>query len=400
MSTTKELLQLNEQYGAKNYQPIPVVIAKAQGVWVEDVENNRYIDMLSAYSAMNHGHRHPKIIQALKDQADKVTLTSRAFENNVLPLFYKKLSEFTNKELILPMNTGAEAVETAIKAARRWASDVKKIQEDTSEIIVCHNNFHGRTTTIISFSNDENAKRGFGPFTPGFISIPYGDLQALKDAINDKTAAFLFEPIQGEAGINMPYLGFLHDAYQVCQDNNVLFIADEIQTGLGRTGQKFACDWEDIIPDIYILGKALGGGVYPISAIAANKDILGVFNPGSHGSTFGGNPLGAACAIAALEVLEDEKLIEKSKTLGAYFKEELSKINSPIIKDIRGKGLFIGLQLNQAARPICELLAKEGVLCKDTKKDTIRFAPPLIITKDELDFAIKRIKQVIINFST
>ncbi len=395
MLNSKQLLELNEKYGAKNYKPLPIVISKAEGVWVEDPENNRYMDMLAAYSAMNHGHRHPKIIQALKDQADKVTLTSRAFENNVLPQFYKKLAEFTKKDLILPMNTGAEAVETAIKAARRWASDVKGIAENTSEIIVCHNNFHGRTTTIISFSNDENARRAFGPYTLGFTTVPYGDVKALKEAINDKTAAFLMEPIQGEAGINIPPEGFLKEAYQICNENNVLFIADEIQTGLGRTGQNFACDWEGVVPDIYILGKALGGGVYPISAVAANKEILGVFNPGSHGSTFGGNPLGAACAIAALEVLEEEKLVENSRVLGEYFKDELSKINSLMIQDIRGKGLFIGLELNQVARPICEALAKEGVLCKDTKANTIRFAPPLVITKEELDFALDKIREVI-----
>lgn len=395
MLNSKELLKLNEKYGAKNYKPLPIVISKAQGVWVEDPENNRYMDMLAAYSAMNHGHRHPKIIQALKDQADKVTLTSRAFENNVLPQFYKKLSEFTKKDLILPMNTGAEAVETAIKAARRWASDIKKIPENTSEIIVCQNNFHGRTTTIISFSKNENARRAFGPFTPGFKTIPYGDSKALKEAINDKTAAFLVEPIQGEAGINIPPVGFLKEAYQICKENNVLLLADEIQTGLGRTGKNFACDWEDVVPDIYILGKALGGGVYPISAVAANKEILGVFNPGSHGSTFGGNPLGAACAIAALDVLIEENLVENSRMLGEYFKKELERIDSSMIRDIRGRGLFIGVELNQVARPICEALAKEGILCKDTKENTIRFAPPLVITKEDLDYAIERIKKVI-----
>jgi ornithine--oxo-acid transaminase len=395
MLNSKQLLELNRQYGAKNYNPLPIVIAKADGVWVEDVEGVRYLDMLSAYSAMNFGHRHPKIIQALKDQADKVTLTSRAFENNVLPLFYKKLAQFTKKDLILPMNTGAEAVETAIKAARRWASDVKRIPENMAEIIVCSNNFHGRTTTIISFSNDENATRGYGPYTPGFKIIPFGNIQALQDAITQHTAAFLFEPIQGEAGINIPYDGFLKDAYNICKSHQVLFIADEIQTGLGRSGQNFACDWEGVIPDMYILGKALGGGVYPISAVAANEEILGVFNPGSHGSTFGGNPLGAACALAALDVLENENLVERSRELGSYFINELKKIEGSMIVDIRGKGLFIGLELNQVARPICERLAELGILCKDTKKNTIRFAPPLIITKEELDYAIDKIKKVI-----
>lgn len=394
MTKTKELLALNEHYGAKNYHPLPVVIAYAQGVWVEDTEHKRYLDMLSAYSAMNHGHRHPRIIQALKDQADKVTLTSRAFENNVLPLFYQRLAHFTQKELILPMNTGAEAVETAIKAARRWACDVKGIAEGASEIIVCNSNFHGRTTTIVSFSNDSNAVRGFGPFTPGFVVIPFGDIEALRNAITANTAALLLEPIQGEAGIIIPPDGFLKAASELCKANHVLFMADEIQTGLGRTGKRFACDWEHVTPDVLILGKALGGGVYPVSAVAANRDILDVFNPGSHGSTFGGNPLGAACAIAALDVLEDEHFINNSLVLGAYFKEELLKITHPAIKAIRGKGLLVGLELHQPARSVCEALMHLGVLCKDTRVNTIRFAPPLIITKEEIDFALDKIRQV------
>ncbi len=307
MYTSQELIEMHAKYGAKNYNPLPIVIAKAEGgVWVEDPEGRRYIDMLSAYSAMNHGHRHPKVIEALKDQADRVTLTSRAFENNVLAPFCKKVAELTGKDKVLPMNTGAEAVETAIKTARRWAADVKGVPVNQSEIIVSSGNFHGRTTTIISFSNDENAKRAFGPYTPGFKTIPFGDAEALKGAINENTAAFLTEPIQGEAGIIMPEDGFLKEVAKICKENNVLFIADEIQTGLGRTGKNFACDWEEVKPDIYIMGKALGGGVMPISCIAANKEILEVFNPGSHGSTFGGNPLACACAIAALDILEEE----------------------------------------------------------------------------------------------
>lgn len=391
---SKELLALNEQYGTNNYHPLPVVIAQAYGVWVEDIEQNRYLDMLSAYSAMNHGHRHPTIIQALKDQADKVTLTSRAFENNILPLFYKRLAQFAHKERVLPMNTGAEAVESAIKAARRWACDVKGIKEGESEIIVCNSNFHGRTTTIVSFSSDANAVRGFGPFTPGFKVIPFGDIQALKEAITPNTAAFLLEPIQGEAGIIIPPVGFLQAASELCKAHNVLFMADEIQTGLGRTGKKFACDWEDVIPDVYILGKALGGGVYPISAVVANSDILDVFNPGSHGSTFGGNPLGAACALAALDVLETEDLATNALVLGEYFLDQLSQITHPAIKAVRGKGLLIGLELHQPARSVCEALMHQGVLCKDTRVNTIRFAPPLIITKAELDFALEKLRYV------
>ncbi len=394
MYTSQELIEMHAKHGAKNYHPLPVVISKAEGVWVEDVEGRKYMDMLSAYSAMNHGHRHPKIIETLKNQADKVTLTSRAFENDVLPVFCKKVSEVTGKDKVLPMNTGAEAVETAIKTARRWATDVKGVPENQSEIIVSDGNFHGRTVTIISFSNDENARRAFGPFTPGFKSIPFGDIEALKAAINENTAAFLTEPIQGEAGIIVPQDGFLKEASKICKENNVLFMADEIQTGLGRTGKRFACDWEDVVPDVYIMGKALGGGVMPISAIAADEEILGVFNPGSHGSTFGGNPLACACAITALEVLEDEKLIENSVEMGEYFRNQLREMNSPIITEIRGKGLLIGIDLDKEARPYCEKLAELGVLCKDTHEYTIRFAPPLVITKEEIDWAMDKIRKV------
>ncbi|NMA87138.1 MAG: ornithine--oxo-acid transaminase [Tissierellia bacterium] len=394
MYTSQELIEMHAKYGAKNYNPLPIVIAKAEGVWVEDPEGRRYIDMLSAYSAMNHGHRHPKVIEALKDQADRVTLTSRAFENNVLAPFCKKVAELTGKDKVLPMNTGAEAVETAIKTARRWAADVKGVPVNQSEIIVSSGNFHGRTTTIISFSNDENAKRAFGPYTPGFKTIPFGDAEALKGAINENTAAFLTEPIQGEAGIIMPEDGFLKEVAKICKENNVLFIADEIQTGLGRTGKNFACDWEEVKPDIYIMGKALGGGVMPISCIAANKEILEVFNPGSHGSTFGGNPLACACAIAALDILEEEKLLENSVEMGEYFMEQLKEIDSPLIKEIRGRGLLIGVDLVEEARPYCEELAELGLLCKDTHEYTIRFAPPLIITKEEIDWAIDKIRKI------
>ncbi|MFB0841621.1 ornithine--oxo-acid transaminase [Paenibacillus oleatilyticus] len=394
MTQTKQIIEQTEKYGAANYRPLPIVISKAEGVWVEDPEGNKYMDMLSAYSALNHGHRHPKIVQALKDQADKVTLTSRAFHNDQLGTFYEKLSQLTGKSMILPMNTGAEAVETAIKAIRRWAYGVKKVPANQAEIIVCEGNFHGRTITITSFSSEEEYKAGFGPFTPGFKIIPYGDLEALKNAISPNTAAFLFEPIQGEAGINIPPTGFIQGAQRLCKENNVLFVADEIQTGFGRTGKLFACDWENVKPDMYILGKALGGGVFPISAVAADQDVLGVFNPGSHGSTFGGNPLGCAVAITALDVLQEEDLVRRSEQSGQYFMNKLKEIKSSKLKEIRGRGLFIGLELNEPARPYCEKLKELGLLCKETHETTIRFAPPLNISQENLDWALERIVSV------
>jgi ornithine--oxo-acid transaminase len=392
---TSELIEKTEKYGANNYHPLPIVISRAEGVWVEDPEGNKYMDMLSAYSAVNQGHRHPKIIQALKDQADKVTLTSRAFHNDQLGPWYEKVSQLTNKEMVLPMNTGAEAVETAIKAARRWSYDVKGIAEDQAEVIACVGNFHGRTMTAVSLSSDPEYKRGFGPMLPGIKLIPYGDLEALKAAITQNTAAFLIEPIQGEAGIVIPPEGFIKQAMDLCKKNNVLFIADEIQAGLARTGKMFACEWEGIEPDMYILGKALGGGVFPISCVVANKDILGVFNPGSHGSTFGGNPMACAVSIAALDVLVDEQLAQKSLELGEYFISKLKEIKNPKIKDVRGRGLFIGVELTEAARPYCEQLKDFGLLCKETHDTVIRFAPPLVITKEELDWAIERIVKVL-----
>ncbi|SEM89033.1 ornithine--oxo-acid transaminase [Paenibacillus sp. OV219] len=393
-TTTSRIIEQTERFGAHNYHPLPIVISKAEGVWVEDPEGNKFMDMLSAYSALNHGHRHPRIIAALKEQADKVTLTSRAFHNDQLGLFYEKLTALTGKRMILPMNTGAEAVETALKAVRRWAYSVKQVPENQAEIIVCDGNFHGRTITITSFSSSDEYKQGFGPFTPGFKIIPYGDIEALKAAITPNTAAFLVEPIQGEAGIVMPPEGFLGKASELCKANNVLLVADEIQTGFGRTGRMFASDWESIVPDMYIMGKALGGGVFPISAVAANEDILGVFSPGSHGSTFGGNPLGCAVAIAALDVLQDEELVKRSNELGNYFIEKLRQINSPAIKEVRGRGLFIGVELHGEARPYCEKLKELGILCKETHETTIRFAPPLTISKEQLDWAILRIKQL------
>ncbi len=389
------LIEQTEKFGAHNYHPLPIVISKAEGVWVEDPEGNKYMDMLSAYSAVNQGHRHPKIIQALKDQADRVTLTSRAFHNDRLGPWYEMICKIANKEMALPMNTGAEAVETAFKAARRWAYDVKGVAENQAEIIACEGNFHGRTMTAVSLSSDPEYKRGFGPMLPGIKLIPYGDLDALKNAITKNTAAFLIEPIQGEAGINIPQEGFLKQAYETCKENNVLFIADEIQAGLARSGKMFACDWEQVVPDIYILGKALGGGVFPISCVVANKDIIGVFNPGSHGSTFGGNPLACAVSIAAMNVLVEEKLADRSQELGEYFKAKLKEIQNPIIKEVRGRGLFIGIELKEPARKYCEALKAEGLLCKETHETVIRFAPPLVINKEELDWAIERIKKVL-----
>lgn len=392
---TESVIRQTEKYGAHNYHPLPIVISRAEGVWVEDPEGTKYMDMLSAYSALNQGHRHPKIIQALKDQADKVTLTSRAFYNDQLGEFYEKVSRLTGKNRVLPMNTGAEAVETAIKAVRRWAYEVKGVPENQASIIVCEGNFHGRTTTITSFSSDESYKRGFGPFTPGFMTIPYGDVDALKHAITAHTAAFITEPIQGEAGIIMPPAGFLKQASEICKKNNVLFVVDEIQTGFGRTGKMFATDWEGVQADMYIMGKALGGGVFPISAVAADASVLGVFEPGSHGSTFGGNPLGCAVAIAALNVVEEEQLVQRSLELGEYFKQELLKIDNSIIKEVRGRGLFIGVELTEKARPYCERLKEQGLLCKETHETTIRFAPPLIISQEDLNWALERIRNVL-----
>lgn len=395
LQTSEKVIQQTENYGANNYMPLPIVIHKAEGIWVEDPEGNRYMDLLSAYSAVNQGHCHPRIIAALKEQAEKVTLTSRAFHNDQLGPWYEKVCKLTNKDMALPMNTGAEAVETAVKTARRWAYDVKGVKEDQAEIIACVDNFHGRTMTAVSLSSDKDNRRGFGPMLPGFKTIPFGDIEALKAAITENTAGFLFEPIQGEAGVNIPPEGFLREAYDVCKENNVLYIADEIQAGLGRSGKMLACDWENVDPDIIILGKALGGGVFPISCIVANEDILGVFEPGSHGSTFGGNPLASAVSIAALDVLIDEDLAERANELGHYFITELQKINNPVIKEVRGKGLFIGMELTEHARPYCEALMKKGLLCKETHDNVIRFAPPLIIEKEELNWALERIKEVL-----
>lgn len=394
MLKSTRIIDQTMAFGANNYHPLPIVISEAEGVWVKDPDGNKYLDMLSAYSAVNQGHRHPKIIKALKDQADRVTLTSRAFHSDQLGPWYEKVATLTNKELVLPMNTGAEAVETAIKAARRWAYDVKGVEENRAEIIGCTGNFHGRTMAAISLSSEVAYQRGFGPLLPGFNIIPYGDIEALKTAITPNTAAFIVEPIQGEAGIIIPPAGFLKQAEALCKEHNVLFILDEIQTGLGRTGKMFAYEWEDITPDILILGKALGGGVFPISCIVANKEILGVFNPGSHGSTFGGNPLACAVSISSLDVIQEEDLVTRSLELGNYFQEALRQINHPTIKEVRGRGLFIGLELTEAARPYCEKLMEKGLLCKETHDTVIRFAPPLIISKEDLDWAIEKIRSL------
>lgn len=394
MTKTTTVIEKTQKYGANNYNPLPIVISEAEGVWVKDPEGNKYMDMLAAYSALNQGHRHPKIIQALKDQADRVTLTSRAFHNDQLAPWYEKMAKLSGKNMVLPMNTGAEAVETALKAARRWAYDVKGVAGNHAEIIACVGNFHGRTLGAVSLSSDPEYKKGFGPLLPGIKLVEYGDIDALKAAITSNTAAFLIEPIQGEAGIIIPPEGFMKEAAKLCKEENVLLIADEIQAGLCRTGEMFACNYDDVTPDMYILGKALGGGVFPISCVLANDDILGVFNPGSHGSTFGGNPMACAVSIAALEVLEEEELAKRSKELGNYFMDELKKISHPAIKEVRGRGLFIGMELTEEARPYCEKLKELGLLCKETHDTVIRFAPPLTITQEELDWALEKIRTV------
>ena len=392
--STSDFIELENLYGAHNYRPLDVVIQRAEGVWVYDIEGKRYLDCLASYSALNQGHCHPKILQALVEQAGKLTLTSRAFRNDQLPLLYKDLHELTGFEMALPMNTGAEAVETAIKTARKWGYQVKGIPEGQAEIIVCANNFHGRTVTLISFSSEVQYRRGFEPLTPGFKVIPFGDAGALKKAITSNTCAFLVEPIQGEAGIIIPPAGYLKEASEICRQNRVLLMADEIQSGLGRTGKLFAYMHEGIRPDILIVGKALGGGFYPVSAVLAAREILGVFNPGDHGSTFGGNPLACAVARAALRVLIEERLTERSAELGAYFLGLLRTLRNSSIREVRGKGLWIGIELQTPARPYCEELKDEGVLCKETHDKVIRISPPLIIRQAEIDWAFDHIQRV------
>jgi len=390
-----ELMELEDLYGAHNYHPLDVVIERAEGVWVYDTDGIRYLDCLAAYSAVNQGHCHPAILRALIEQAQKVTLTSRAFRNDQLPLLYKDLHDLTGFEMVLPMNSGAEAVETAVKAARKWGYKVKGIPEGRAEIIVCANNFHGRTVTIVSFSTDAQYRDGFGPFTPGFKVVPFGDARALAEAITPNTCAFLVEPIQGEAGIIIPPAGFLKEVSEICKRDNVLLMVDEIQSGLGRTGKLFAYMHEGIQPDLVIIGKALAGGFYPVSAVLASRKILGVFQPGDHGSTFGGNPLACAVARAALRVLVEEKLVERSAESGAYFLGLLKTLRSPDLKEVRGIGLWIGIEMRTAARPYCEALKDEGILCKETHERVIRIAPPLTIRREEIDWAFERIEKVI-----
>jgi ornithine--oxo-acid transaminase len=397
MLSSKECMALEKQYGAKNYKPIPVVISKAKGVWVWDPEGKKYLDCLSAYSAVNQGHLHPKIIKAVKKQLRQVTLTSRAFHNDRLGLYLKKLCEFTGFEVALPMNTGAEAVETGLKIARRWGYRIKKVPQNKAEIIIANDNFHGRTTTIVGFSTDEGSREDFGPFTPGFVHIPYNDVTALEKAITDNTIAFMVEPIQGEAGVIIPDEGYLIKVSDICKKHNVLLILDEIQTGFGRTGKMFCFQHENIKPDILLVGKALSGGIMPVSAAITSHSIMDVITPGSHGSTFGGNPLGCAAADAALDVLIDEKLDERSRELGLYFLEGIQKIASPLFKEVRGKGLLIAIELTKeagGARQYTEQLKTLGILAKETHFNIIRFAPPLVIKKKEIDWALGVLNEV------
>ncbi len=394
LKSTADFIAIEDRFGAHNYHPLDIVIRKAEGVWVEDVEGKRYIDFLAAYSAVNQGHCHPRILKVMQEQAAKVTLTSRAFRNDQLPYFCQEITELTGFAKVLPMNSGAEAVETALKAARKWGEKVKGVGKDQGEIIVCADNFHGRTTTIVGFSTDDQYKDGYGPFTPGFEVIPYGDADALAAAVTDNTVAFLLEPIQGESGIVLPPEGFLKRAREICTERNVLMICDEIQSGLGRTGKLFAFEWEGIRPDAVIVGKALSGGFYPVSAFLTSDEVMGVFHPGDHGSTFGGNPLGMAVAREALKVLTEEKLVENSAELGPWFIEQLGSIEAKSIELARGRGLWVGLVLNTKARPYCEALMREGVLCKETHENVIRFAPPLTVTREELEWALERVRKV------
>lgn len=395
---TADYIALENLHGANNYHPLDVVISHGEGVWVYDVEGNRYLDCLSAYSAINQGHLHPKILETMIDQAHRLTLTSRAFRNDQLPLLYKELSELTGYEMALPMNSGAEAVETAIKLARKWAYHIKGIAPDQAEIITCEGNFHGRTVTIISFSSEDTYRNGFGPFTPGFVTIPYGDINSFSEAITSNTAAVLIEPIQGEAGVIMPPKGYLNQMKEVCAKNDILLITDEIQTGLGRTGKLFASDHELIRPDVMIIGKALSGGFYPVSAVLADKPLLGLFKPGEHGSTFGGNPLGAAIARTALKVIIQEDLIQNAAEVGEYFVDQLAEIPSRHVQEVRGKGLLIGVELKPeagGARRFAESLMESGILVKETHDNVLRFTPPLIIDQETVDWALDRIFSVL-----
>jgi len=397
MSLTNRHIEQADSFSAKNYAPLPVVIERGEGARVWDVDGNEYLDMVGAYSALNQGHRHPRIMAALAEQAAKLTLTSRAFHNDRMGMFLEKLCTLLGYPKALPMNTGAEAVETALKAVRKWGYEVKKVPADKAEIIVCTDNFHGRTISIVSFSTEEQYKSGFGPFTPGFKVVPYGDAAALEDAITDNTVGFLVEPIQGEGGVVVPPEGYLRKAAELCKARNVKLMADEIQTGLARTGKMLACDHEGVRPDILILGKALGGGVYPVSAVLADEDVMGVFHPGDHGSTFGGNPLGAAVGIASLDVLIEEKLSERAAELGNWLMGEISNLGSKHIDHVRGKGLLIGIVIPEASGPakdFAKMLKPLGVLCKDTHAQVLRLAPPLVISRPELERGLDAVRKV------
>ena len=395
MQSNKDYIEFTEKFSAGNYHPLPVVLTRGQGIWVWDVEGKKYLDMLSGYSALNQGHCHPRIAEAVKQQVNKLTLTSRAFYNDKMASFLEKICRLTGYEKALPMNSGAEAVETAIKVARKWGYEKKKVDENAAEIIVCENNFHGRTTTIVGFSSEKQYRDGFGPFTPGFKMIPYNDIGAFENAINDNTIGFLIEPIQGEGGVIVPEDGYLKKCAEICRQNNVLLIDDEIQTGLGRTGRLFACEYEGVRPDILIMGKALSGGYYPVSAIACDNRIMDVIRPGDHGSTFGGNPLASVIGTAALDVIVQEKLADRAFELGNWFMDELRKIHSPVIKGVRGKGLLIGVVLTEKARPYCEHLMELGILAKETHEMVVRFAPPLIIKREELEWTLPKIDEVL-----
>lgn len=391
-------IELVEQHGARNYHPLPVMVTRAEGVWVWDESGRRYLDMLSSYSALNQGHRHPRIVAAAKAQLDQVTLTSRAFHNDKLGPFLRKLSEVSGFSHSLPMNSGAEAVETGLKAVRKWGYQVKGVPKDQAEIIVVQDNFHGRTITIVSFSTEAQYQNGFGPFTPGFVTVPYGDAAAVEAAVTARTVAILVEPIQGEAGVVMPPAGYLRALREICDRNQVLLFLDEIQTGLGRTGKMWAFEHEGIRPDCISIGKALGGGVYPVSAFCANESVMKVFTPGDHGSTFGGNPLAAAVALEALSVLTEEGLVENARLMGDYFQDQLRKLGRETVRQVRGRGLLIGVELHTSAgraRPFCERLMEKGVLCKDTHDQVIRFAPPLVIQKADIDIALEAVAEVL-----
>ena len=395
---TPDYIALEKRYGATNYKPLDVVLARGEGIWVWDVDGNRYMDCLSAYSAVNQGHCHPKILAAMQEQAARLTLTSRAFRNDQLGLFYRDLCELTHSHVVLPMNSGAEAVETCIKAARKWGYKARGVPEGQAEIIVCQNNFHGRTITVVGFSTEPQYRDGFGPFTPGFKIIPFGDAQALEDAITPNTVAFMVEPIQGEAGVIVPPTGYLRDVRRICTEKNIALMTDEIQTGLGRTGKLLAEEHDGIEADLTMIGKALSGGFYPVSAVLSNTDLLGVFQPGDHGSTFGGNPLACAVARTALRVLVEEGMIENAAVMGDYMLGRLRRMESPYVKEVRGKGLFIGVELHPeagGARRFCEALMKRGLLCKETHQHVIRLAPPLVIKKDETDWALERVEAVL-----